>query len=183
MKEKLNKIWQSVVSVVIVIELVILLGLMLYFIMQICEKAAEREKEMKTFQLTSSYNLVQMDYELNENIRTSKKTDVVFLLLYVNVSTTVDEDIYYEDRYTYWYKRDDGGIIKENITIPEDSDTRAVFYPLKEGEKPKLEVYYKERWHQTEYRFYLNENTILELYGVDSTPEQEKEDTSKRQTE
>lgn len=183
MKEKLNKIWQSVVSVVTVIELVILLGLILYFIMQIGEKLAEQEKEMKTFKLTSSYNLVQMDYELNENIRTSKKTDVVFLILYVNVSTTVDEDIYYEDRYTYWYKRDDGGIIKENITIPEDSDSRAVLYPLKEGEKPKLEVYYQERWHQTEYRFYLNENTILELYGVDPTPEQAKEDTSKRQTE
>ena len=139
------------------------------------ELLAENEKEAYTFQLTSSYNLVQMDYELNENVKTSKKTNVVFLIFYSNVATTVEEDIKYEDRYTYWYKRKDGGIIKENITIPEDlaDYEKVVLYPLKEGERPKLEVYYKDREDKTEYRFYLDEDTILELYGVDPTPEEQ----------
>lgn len=157
MRENRKKIWlEKILNVVLILVVVVVV---------VSIVGTELNPERNKFKLTASYDLVQMDYELNENIKTSKKTDVVFLILYSNVATNIEEEIEYEDQYTFWYKRQDGGIIKDNITIPEylDNEEVVVLYPLKEGERPRIEIYYRESMDEYEYRFHVDEDTILKV--------------------
>lgn len=125
--------------------------------------------------LKGTYDLVQID-KLDENIKRNKETDVVFLIFYSYVNET--ETIEYQERYSYCYRRKDGGIIKDSITIEDDQEV--VVYPLDEGEKPRLEIWRIEGFlgTKTEFRFFVPEESILELYGFSNSTEIEPDDES-----
>lgn len=121
--------------------------------------------------LEGTYDLVQID-KLDENFKRNKETDVVFLIFYSYVNET--ETIEYQERYSYCYRRKDGGIIKDSITIENESIKEVVMYPLDEGEEPRLEIWVIEEGSllpNIEYRFYVPEDTVLELYELEEKEE------------
>lgn len=118
--------------------------------------------------LEENYELVQID-RLDETLKKNEEKDVIFLVFYSYVNSK--ETIEYQERYSFCYRREDGGIIKDSITIGDTSTEEVVMYPLEEGEKPRLEIWkIKEEYalyNNKEYRFYVPEDTVLELYGLE----------------
>ena len=122
-----------------------------------------------------SYDLVQID-RLDETLKKNEDKDVIFLVFYSYVNS--NETIEYQERYSFCYRREDGGIIKDSITIEDDQEV--VVYPLDEGEKPRLEIWRIEGFlgTKTEFRFFVPEESILELYGFSNSTEIEPDDES-----
>ena len=122
-----------------------------------------------------SYDLVQID-RLDETLKKNEEKDVIFLVFYSYVNS--NETIEYQERYSFCYRREDGGIIKDSITIEDDQEV--VVYPLDEGEKPRLEIWRIEGFLgiKTEFRFFVPEESILELYGFSNSTEIEPDDES-----
>ena len=66
-----------------------------------------------------SYDLVQID-RLDETLKKNEEKDVIFLVFYSYVNS--NETIEYQERYSFCYRREDGGIIKDSITIEDDQE-------------------------------------------------------------
>lgn len=108
-----------------------------------------------TYVMTKSYNLVAAKFETTTELKGSFSG--MFLIGGGSIETGR------EDYYIYWYQREDGGIIKENLT---KDDRKEIIIYEDNSISPKVEIW-KNDWNgKEEYRFTIPEGTFINTYDV-----------------
>ena len=120
----------------------------------------------KDFELSESYELVAMEY----NISTRENANAYGFLLFFSYSSEEETT----EEYRYMYKRADGGMM--NGIIDSYNSGTVVIYE-DDSSTPKLEVWTKGSGllKETEYRFTIPTGSIVNYYNPQGIDQNQKE--------